>query len=264
MQRPEGTGHGEKTTHQKAVASRRTRIATARAEAHSSIWTATVMAAALVSKTVQQAITNMVQLSSTVIEEQIRAGQAAAARMRDGIANSRQLNTDVNLVIDNLVATTKDVGATWLDLLSIMARSIGKQSPGPGGPGGPARTGTTQPRTITRDRHLGRRRDDQQYHRRRSGDFGRAARDRRDRQRREEGRARSAAARAALRAGRARASGERSKTRPLGREIQAQRAEETGPDGQCSARPGRRHLHRRHRRQQHQPCRRHGKCHHRS
>lgn len=68
---------------------------------------------ALVSKTVQQAITNMVQLSSTVIEEQIRAGQAAAARMRDGIANSRQLNTDVNLVIDNLVATTKDVGATW-------------------------------------------------------------------------------------------------------------------------------------------------------
>ena len=57
--------------------------------------------------------------------------------MRDGIANSRQLNTDVNLVIDNLVATTKDVGATWLDLLSIMARSI--QSPGAGVPGGPAR-----------------------------------------------------------------------------------------------------------------------------
>jgi hypothetical protein len=105
---------------------------------------------ALVSKTVQQAITNMVQLSSTVIEEQIRAGQAAAARMRDGIANSRQLNTDVNLVIDNLVATTKDVGATWLDLLSIMARSISTQSPGPGTPGGPAGTGSTQPRTITR------------------------------------------------------------------------------------------------------------------
>lgn len=103
----------------------------------------------LVSKTVQQAITNMVQLSSTVIEEQIRAGQAAAARMRDGIANSRQLNTDVNLVIDNLVATTKDVGATWLDLLSIMARSINTQSPGLGTPGGSAGTGTTPPRTIT-------------------------------------------------------------------------------------------------------------------
>ncbi len=103
--------------------------------------------AAQVSKTVQQAITNMVQMSSTVIEEQIRAGQAAAARMRDGIVNSRQLNTDVNLVIDNLVATTKDVGATWLDLLSIMARSI--QSPGPAGPGAPAHTGTSQPRTST-------------------------------------------------------------------------------------------------------------------
>jgi hypothetical protein len=101
--------------------------------------------AAQVSKTVQQAITNMVQMSSTVIEEQIRAGQAAAARMRDGIANSRQLNTDVNLVIDKLVATTKDVGATWLDLLSIMARSI--QSPG--APGAPAGTGTSQPRTST-------------------------------------------------------------------------------------------------------------------
>ncbi|HEY3891893.1 MAG TPA: hypothetical protein VGM00_08035 [Bradyrhizobium sp.] len=104
---------------------------------------------ALVSKTVQQAITNMVQLSSTVIEEQIRAGQAAAARMRDGIANSRQLNTDVNLVIDNLVATTKDVGATWLDLLSIMARSINTQSSGPGTPGGPVGSGNSQPRTIT-------------------------------------------------------------------------------------------------------------------
>src|SRR6185437_1046117 len=103
--------------------------------------------AAQVSKTVQQAITNMVQMSSTVIEEQIRAGQAAAARMRDGLANSRQLNTDVNLVIDNLVATTRDVGATWLDLLSIMARSI--QSPGAPGAPAPAHTGTSQPRTST-------------------------------------------------------------------------------------------------------------------
>jgi hypothetical protein len=103
----------------------------------------------LVSKTVQQAITNMVQLSSTVIEEQIRAGQAAAARMRDGIANSRQLNTDVNLVIDNLVATTKDVGATWLDLLSIIARSINTQSSGPATAGGSTGAGTTQPRTIS-------------------------------------------------------------------------------------------------------------------
>jgi hypothetical protein len=106
--------------------------------------------AAQVSKTVQQAITNMVQMSSTVIEEQIRAGQAAAARMRDGLANSRQLNTDVNLVIDNLVATTRDVGATWLDLLSIMARSINTQSPAPATAGAPPRPGTSQPRTSTR------------------------------------------------------------------------------------------------------------------
>ena len=105
--------------------------------------------AAQVTKTVQQAITNMVQMSSTVIEEQIRAGQAAAARMRDGIVNSRQLNTDVNLVIDNLVATTKDVGATWLDLLSIMARSFNAPSSGPGAPGNPAGGGASQPRTST-------------------------------------------------------------------------------------------------------------------
>ena len=69
--------------------------------------------------------------------------------MRDGIVNSRQLNTDINLVIDNLVATTKDVGATWLDLLSIMARSINTQSPGPGIPGGLPGSGGSQPRTIT-------------------------------------------------------------------------------------------------------------------
>ncbi len=106
--------------------------------------------AAQVSKTVQQAITNMVQMSSTVIEEQIRAGQAAAARMRDGLANSRQLNTDVNLVIDNLVTTTRDVGATWLDLLSIMARSINAQSPNPPAGGSPPRPGTAQPKTIVR------------------------------------------------------------------------------------------------------------------
>jgi hypothetical protein len=104
---------------------------------------------ALVSQTVQKAITNMVQMSSTVIEEQIRAGQAAAARMRDGIANSRQLNTDLNLVIENLVATTKDVGATWLDLLSIVTRSISSQSAGTSAAGGFG-AGISQPRTITK------------------------------------------------------------------------------------------------------------------
>src|ERR1700688_1882373 len=50
----------------------------------------------LISDSVQQAISNMVQLSSAVIEEQIRAGQTAAARLRQGMANSQQLNTDVS------------------------------------------------------------------------------------------------------------------------------------------------------------------------
>jgi hypothetical protein len=103
-----------------------------------------------VSETVQQAISNMVQLSSSVIEDQIRAGQAAAARLRDGIANSQQLNTDVNALVEGLVATTKDVGATWLDLLSIVVRSIGTTSPGHGGSGGSTGTGTPQPPTRTR------------------------------------------------------------------------------------------------------------------
>jgi hypothetical protein len=104
----------------------------------------------LVSETVQQAISEMVQLSSTVIEEQIRAGQTAAARLRDGIANSKQLNTDVNLLVEGLVATTKDVGATWLDLLLIAVRSIGTKPPDTGGPGSPTGGGTTPPTTITR------------------------------------------------------------------------------------------------------------------
>jgi hypothetical protein len=103
----------------------------------------------LISESVQQAISNMVQLSSTVIEEQIRAGQTAAARLRDGMANSQQLNTDVSMMVESLVATTKDVGATWLDLLSIVVRSIGAKSAGPGVPGDRKGTGTTQPTTRT-------------------------------------------------------------------------------------------------------------------
>jgi hypothetical protein len=104
----------------------------------------------LVSEAVQQAISGMVQLSSSVIEEQIRAGQTAAARLRDGIANSKQLNADVNTLVENLVATTKDVGATWLDLLSIVVRSIGTQPPAPGTNGGSNGMGTPHPRTKTR------------------------------------------------------------------------------------------------------------------
>jgi hypothetical protein len=102
-----------------------------------------------VSETVQQAISDMVQVSSNVIEDQIRAGQQAAERLRDGIANSKQLNTDINMLVDSLVAATKDVGATWLDLLSIVTRSIGKPSgPGHGGGGGPTPP-PPRPRTVT-------------------------------------------------------------------------------------------------------------------
>lgn len=89
-----------------------------------------------VSKTVEQAISGMVQQSSAFIEEQIRAGQLAAERLRDGITNSKQLNADINTLVENLVATTKDVGATWLDLISIIIRAIGTQQPNGGGSSG--------------------------------------------------------------------------------------------------------------------------------
>jgi hypothetical protein len=94
----------------------------------------------LISESVQQAITNMVQTSSSVIEENIRAGQAAAERLRLGIANSRQLNSDINTLMENLLATTRDIGATWLELISIIVRAVGAQPP-PGG-GGPNGGGT--------------------------------------------------------------------------------------------------------------------------
>jgi hypothetical protein len=89
-----------------------------------------------ISKSVEEAISGMVQQSSAFIEEQIRAGQQAAERLRDGIANSRQLNADINTLVENLVATTKDVGATWLDLISIIVRAIGTQPPHGGGSNG--------------------------------------------------------------------------------------------------------------------------------
>jgi hypothetical protein len=105
-----------------------------------------------ISETVQQAISGMVQQSSAFIEEQIRAGQLAAERLRDGITNSTQLNADINTLVENLVATTKDVGATWLDLISIIIRSIGTQQPNGGGSSGgttrhPAGPGVTVSRT---------------------------------------------------------------------------------------------------------------------
>jgi hypothetical protein len=105
-----------------------------------------------ISKTVEQAISGMVQQSSAFIEEQIRAGQLAAERLRDGIANSRQLKADINTLVENLVATTKDVGATWLDLISIIIRAIGTQPSNGGGSsgGGTPHTPPAPGVTVTR------------------------------------------------------------------------------------------------------------------
>jgi hypothetical protein len=93
----------------------------------------------------------MVQLSSEVVEEQIRAGQRAAERLRDDIPKSNRLNTDLNMLVENLVATTKDVGAIWLELLSIVTRAMGTDNPSPPpGQGGGPRPGPTSsgPRTV--------------------------------------------------------------------------------------------------------------------
>jgi len=97
---------------------------------------------ARISKTVEQAISGMVRQSSAFIEEQIRAGQQAAERLRDGIANSKELNTDINALVEHLVATTKDVGTTWLELLSIIVRALGTQPSNGGGSNGGGRPHT--------------------------------------------------------------------------------------------------------------------------
>lgn len=87
----------------------------------------------LVSDSVEQAISDMVQTSSEVIEDQIRAGQAAAERLRHGLANSDQLKSDVNTLLEHLLATTRDVGSTWLELMSIIVQSLGAKPPQGGG-----------------------------------------------------------------------------------------------------------------------------------
>lgn len=92
-----------------------------------------------ISQAVEEAIGGMVRQSSAFIEEQIRAGQRAAERLRDGIANSKELNTDINGLVEHLVATTRDLGTTWLELISIIIRAIGAQ------PSGGSNGGSTQP-----------------------------------------------------------------------------------------------------------------------
>jgi hypothetical protein len=104
-----------------------------------------------ISETLQTAISDMVQVSSHVIEDQIRAGQTAAERLRDGIAGSERLNADANVVIESLVKATKEVSATWLELLTIVLQSLGTKPHGPGsGPTPGKGGGQPHPRTRTK------------------------------------------------------------------------------------------------------------------
>jgi hypothetical protein len=89
-----------------------------------------------VSGSVQDAISSMVRKSSAFIEEQILAGQNAAARMRHGMTQTGQLNANINMLAESLVAVTRDIGVTWIELLSMIVRSLDAQAPLPGGPGG--------------------------------------------------------------------------------------------------------------------------------
>jgi hypothetical protein len=81
-----------------------------------------------IAETVRNTIAGVVDLGYSVIERQIREGRDAADRLRAGLATSEQLNTNINNLVEGLVATTRDVGATWLDLISIVLRSAGPQS----------------------------------------------------------------------------------------------------------------------------------------
>jgi hypothetical protein len=89
-----------------------------------------------VSGSVQQAISSMVRQSSAFIEDQITAGRNAAERMRHGMTNTGQLNANINTLAESLVAVTRDIGVTWLELLSMIVRLIDTQAPPPGGAGG--------------------------------------------------------------------------------------------------------------------------------
>lgn len=84
-----------------------------------------------IAATVKQTIAGVVELGYDVIDKQIRDGRDAAERLRAGLATSTQLNANINNLVEGLVATTRDVGATWLDLISIVLRSVGPQTPCP-------------------------------------------------------------------------------------------------------------------------------------
>jgi len=104
------------------------------------------------SDTIQRVIAGMVRLSSDTIDEQIRAGQVAAEKLRTGFANPQRSETDVNLLIETLGASIRDVGAAWIDVLSIILRSAGARTSAPERPGTPPESGAPHPApdTVTR------------------------------------------------------------------------------------------------------------------
>jgi hypothetical protein len=81
-----------------------------------------------IADTVQNTIAGMVDRSYTFIDRQIGEARDAAGRLRADLATSPQLNTNINNLVEGLVGTTRDIGATWLDLISIVLRSVGPQS----------------------------------------------------------------------------------------------------------------------------------------
>jgi hypothetical protein len=111
-----------------------------------------------ISETLDMAISDMVRTGSRVIEDQIRAGQNAAERMRDSIAGSERFNGNSNELVESLVKATKEISSTWLELLTIALQSMGtstrssghaqESTPRPGG--GPRNPGTAMPRTATK------------------------------------------------------------------------------------------------------------------
>lgn len=105
-----------------------------------------------VSDSIQRVIAGMVRLSSDTIEEQIRAGQIAAERLRNGFANSQRSETGVNMLVETLGASIRDVGTAWVDVLSIILRSAGARTPAPERPGTPSEGGGPHPPpdTVTR------------------------------------------------------------------------------------------------------------------
>lgn len=105
-----------------------------------------------IADTVRNTIAGVVDLGYGVVERQIREGRDAADRLRAGLATSPQLNTNINNLVEGLVATTRDVGATWLDLLSIVLRSVGPQSAcsAPSTAFGQTSTTRSSPSTTTR------------------------------------------------------------------------------------------------------------------